>query len=164
MIGGGDWAQDRLVPDIIRAFQMGKLVDIRNPHAIRPWQHVLEPLRGYLVLAERLYLYGADFAEAWNFGPYDRDVKPVKFIVKLMASLWGEGAQWVIDDASHPHEATYLKLDISKAGTRLDWCPVLSLEKAIELTVQWARAWKAGNDMQQFTFEQIERYQQLVAI
>jgi CDP-glucose 4,6-dehydratase len=161
VIGGGDWAQDRLIPDILAAFEQGKLVDIRNPHAIRPWQHVLEPLRGYLTLAERLFEHGPSFAEGWNFGPNDEDAKPVGWIVAQMAELWGSGAQWQIDTAEHPHEANYLKLDISKARSRLDWHPALRLNDALKLIVDWSRRRQVGTDMRQLTLAQIQTYQTL---
>lgn len=161
VIGGGDWAQDRLIPDILTAFEQGKVAHIRNPHAIRPWQHVLEPLRGYLTMAERLFEQGPQFAEGWNFGPNDEDAKPVGWIVAQMAALWGQSAQWQIDDAKHPHEANYLKLDISKARSRLDWHPALRLNDALKLIVDWSRQQQGGHDMRAFTLAQIHDYQTL---
>jgi len=161
VIGGGDWAQDRLIPDILAAFEQGKLVDIRNPHAIRPWQHVLEPLRGYLTLAERLFEHGPNFAEGWNFGPNDEDAKPVGWIVEQMAAMWGGGAQWQIDNGEHPHEANYLKLDISKARSRLDWHPALRLNDALALIIDWSKQRQAGADIRELTLAQIHSYQTL---
>jgi CDP-glucose 4,6-dehydratase len=161
VIGGGDWAQDRLIPDILAAFEQGKLVDIRNPHAIRPWQHVMEPLRGYLTLAERLFEQGPSFAEGWNFGPNDEDAMPVGWIVEQMAALWGNGAQWQTDTGEHPHEANYLKLDISKARSRLDWHPALRLNDALKLTIDWSRQRQAGADIRTLTLAQIQAYQTL---
>jgi CDP-glucose 4,6-dehydratase len=161
VIGGGDWAQDRLIPDILTAFEQGKLVNIRNPNANRPWQHVLEPLRGYLTLAERLFEQGPIFAEGWNFGPNDEDAKPVGWIVEQMAALWGKEAQWQIDTGDHPHEATYLKLDISKARSRLDWHPALRLNDALNLVVDWSKQRQAGADMHAATLAQIHAYQTL---
>jgi CDP-glucose 4,6-dehydratase len=161
VIGGGDWAQDRLIPDILAAFQQGRRVDIRNPHAIRPWQHVLEPLRGYLMLAERLFEQGASFAEGWNFGPNDEDAKPVGWIVEQMAAIWGNRAQWQIDTGEHPHEANYLKLDISKARSRLNWHPALRLNDALTLIIDWSRQHQAGADMRALTLAQIHAYQTL---
>ena len=161
VIGGGDWAQDRLMPDIVAAFEQGRCVNIRNPDAIRPWQHVLEPLRGYLTLAERLYEQGASYAEGWNFGPNDEDAKPVGWIVQQMATLWGGDAQWQVDPGEHPHEANYLKLDISKARSRLNWHPALRLEQALKLIVDWSNQCRAGADMRQFTLAQIHAYQAL---
>jgi CDP-glucose 4,6-dehydratase len=158
VIGGGDWAQDRLIPDVVAAFSDGRPVEIRNPKAVRPWQHVLEPLRGYLTLAERLYEGGADFAEGWNFGPNDVDAKPVGWIVKELAEQWGGGATWSVDKGEHPHEATYLKLDISKAKARLDWSPRLDLESALGMIVSWVRCYNDGHDMRQVTLEQIKQY------
>ena len=161
VIGGGDWAQDRLMPDIVAAFEQGRCVNIRNPDAIRPWQHVLEPLRGYLTLAECLYEQGTSYAEGWNFGPNDEDAKPVGWIVQQMATLWGGDAQWQVDPGEHPHEATYLKLDISKARSRLNWHPSLRLEDALKLIVDWSNQYRAGADMRQFTLAQIHAYQAL---
>lgn len=163
VIGGGDWTNDRLIPDILAAFEAGKTVKIRNPHAIRPWQHVLEPLRGYLILAERLYLQDHDYAQSWNFGPNDEDAKPVAWIVDKMAALWGQGVTWQIDDAEHPHEANYLKLDISKARGRLNWNPALDLKQALELIIDWSQARRNGVDMRRYTLQQIHSYQALTA-
>lgn len=164
VIGGGDWAQDRLIPDILAAFEQGKVVNIRNPHSVRPWQHVLEPLRGYLTLAERLYELGASYAEGWNFGPNDEDAQPVGWIVEQMAEMWENGATWQIDAGDHPHEAAYLKLDISKARSRLDWHPVLRLNDALKLIIDWARQRQAGEDARQLTLSQIHAYQTLTKI
>jgi CDP-glucose 4,6-dehydratase len=161
VIGGGDWAQDRLIPDILAAFEQSSLVNIRNPHAIRPWQHVLEPLRGYLTLVEHLYEHGPGYAEGWNFGPTDEDAKPVGWIVKQMAAIWGNDAQWKNDIGQHPHEANYLKLDISKARNRLDWHPVLRLNDALNLIIDWAKQRQAGADMRKLTLDQINSYQKL---
>lgn len=159
VIGGGDWAKDRLIPDILAAFGQGRPVVIRNPAAIRPWQHVLEPLRGYLLLAQQLCEEGPDFAEAWNFGPADEDARPVAWIVERMARLWGEQAGWRLDSGAHPHEASYLTLDIAKARHRLGWHPVLGLDQALALTVAWAKQRHAGADVAALTLEQIEAYQ-----
>jgi len=160
VIGGGDWAADRLIPDILRAFQEGRPVVIRNPHSIRPWQHVLEPLSGYLLLAEKLYGEGQRWAEGWNFGPRDDDAKPVQWIVERMTRQWSSEATWQLDGGTHPHEAHYLKLDISKARSRLDWQPRWNLEQALERIVRWHRAWLAGDDMQQLCFAQIAEFNQ----
>jgi len=161
VIGGGDWARDRLIPDILSAFEQCIAVDIRNPYAIRPWQHVLEPLRGYLTLAERLYEHGPSFAQGWNFGPNDEDAKPVGWIVEQMAALWGEGARWKIDAGSHPHEANFLKLDISQARSRLDWHPALHLNDALKLIIDWAKQRQMGTEVHQLTLSQIQSYQAL---
>jgi CDP-glucose 4,6-dehydratase len=159
VIGGGDWAKDRLVPDIIKAFEAGQPAHIRNPGAVRPWQQVLEPLRGYLTLAEHLYQQGAPFGEAWNFGPDADDARPVAWIADRMAALWGEGASWQADGGEHPHEAAFLRLDASKARSRLHWHPALDLQRTLELTVDWARASRTGADMRRHTLAQIESYQ-----
>jgi len=161
VIGGGDWAQDRLVPDILRAFEQNLPVVIRNPHAIRPWQHVLEPLSGYLSLAEHLYLEGQAFAEGWNFGPKDGDAKEVRWIVEKMVGGWGNGARWQQDDGVHPHEANYLKLDISKAKARLGWQPRLELVNALDLIREWHHAWLTNQDMKKLCLAQIRQFSQL---
>ena len=159
VIGGGDWAQDRLIPDILAAFELGLKANIRSPLAVRPWQHVMEPLHGYLMLAEQLFEHGPDFGEAWNFGPNDEDAKPVSWIVEQMAALWGADAEWKIDTGQHPHEAHYLKLDISKARARLDWYPVLRLKDALELIIDWSKQRAAGVNMRQLTLDQLRTYQ-----
>lgn len=158
VIGGGDWAKDRLIPDILRAFEKKESVVIRNPHATRPWQHVLEPLSGYLVLAQALYQHGHDYAGGWNFGPRDADVKSVDWILAQMARSWGPGAGWQVDAGSHPHEARYLKLDISKAGAHLHWSPTWGLEQTLEKIIAWHRAWVAGEDMKVFSIREINDY------
>jgi len=159
VIGGGDWATDRLIPDILRAFERSDPVIIRNPHAIRPWQHVLEPLSGYLTLAERLYTDGQAYAQGWNFGPTDDDTRPVQWIVERMSQHWGAGASWQQDPADHPHEAHFLKLDISKAKSRLGWRPRRSLQQALLASVEWHQKWLTGADMKSVTLGQIEQYQ-----
>lgn len=158
VIGGGDWAVDRLVPDILRAFEQNQPVVIRNPHAIRPWQHVLEPLSGYLSLAEHLYLQFKSYAEGWNFGPRDEDAREVHWIVDHMAKSWGDGASWQQGFGVNPHEAKNLKLDISKARVCLDWSPRWTLEKALEACVDWHRQKLAGADMKAVTLSQINQY------
>lgn len=158
VIGGGDWALDRLVPDILRAFEKSQPVIIRNPHAIRPWQHVLEPLSGYLLLAENLYTHGQFFAEGWNFGPKDEDARPVQWIVEHLCERWGNGATWVLQPGNHPHEASFLKLDISKAHQRLQWTPRWSLERALKHITDWHQAWLSGQDMRAICLNQISQY------
>lgn len=158
VIGGGDWAEDRLIPDIMRAITQGKPVNIRNPHAIRPWQHVLEPLSGYLLLAQKLYQEGAAYAEGWNFGPADEDAKPVQWIVDSLTKSWGDGASWLLDQGDHPHETHYLKLDCSKAKAQLDWHPRWRLEHALAAIVEWHRAYRDGQDMHELTLRQIRAY------
>jgi len=159
VIGGGDWAADRLIPDILRAVVEGQPVVIRNPHAVRPWQHVLEPLAGYLLLAQKLHEQGADYAEGWNFGPNDSDAQPVQWIVERLMQQWGQGARWKLDQRTHPHEAHTLKLDCSKARARLNWRPRWSLALALERIVAWQRAQQQGRDMREFTLAQIADYQ-----
>ena len=158
VIGGGDWAGDRLIPDIMRAITAGKPVEIRSPHAIRPWQHVLEPLSGYLALMEKLYEEGPAYAEGWNFGPNDEDAKPVQWIVEKLTHGWGAGASWRLDGGDHPHEAHYLKLDCSKAKMRLDWHPQWRLEETLAAIIDWHRAHQDGKDMHEMTLRQIAAY------
>jgi CDP-glucose 4,6-dehydratase len=158
VIGGGDWSTDRLVPDILRSFEGGQPPQIRNPDAIRPWQHVVEPLRGYLSVAERVFAEPQVFAEAWNFGPRDEDCQPVSRVLDGLAAAWGHGVGWVSQPGNHPHEAGYLRLDSSKARSRLGWCPKTDLSVALDLTVAWHRAWMAGQDMYSFTLKQIENH------
>ncbi|MBT6231162.1 MAG: CDP-glucose 4,6-dehydratase [Candidatus Scalindua sp.] len=158
VIGGGDWAEDRIIPDIIRAFQQNKTVEIRNPHAVRPWQHVLEPLAGYMQLAEQLFNNAGEYAEAWNFGPKEEDAKPVQWIVEQMAIQWGNSASWKIDQANHPHEASYLKLDCSKARAKLNWEPKWSLQTALQKIVEWHKLESDTNNYKKICIEQIKEY------
>ena len=158
VIGGGDWAEDRLIPDIMRAITQGKPINIRNPHAIRPWQHVLEPLSGYLVLAQKLYEEGATYTGGWNFGPSDEDAKTVQWIVERLTTAWGEGANWLLDCGDHPHEAHYLKLDCSKAKSRLDWQPRWHLNETLVKIIDWQKKYQQGADMKVATLEQIDIY------
>lgn len=162
VIGGGDWGAERLVPDILKAFEKNHSVFIRYPHATRPWQHVLEPLSGYLGLAQRLYIEGHAFAEGWNFGPQDEDVRSVQWIVEHMVRSWGQGTSWQQDGGVCPHEASCLKLDISKAKARLDWQPRWSLATALEQTIVWHRAYLKQKNMKDFCLAQIERYCQAI--
>lgn len=158
VIGGGDWADDRLIPDILRAFEKSQPVIIRNPLATRPWQHVLEPLSGYLVLAQHLWQHGAGYAEGWNFGPRDEDAMPVEWILDHMVSSWGKGASWQLDTNPQPHEARYLKLDISKARARLHWSPTWGLNETLERIIRWHNVWLAGQDVRQQCLAEIDDY------
>jgi CDP-glucose 4,6-dehydratase len=157
VIGGGDWAGDRLIPDILRSFENGNPVVIRNPKATRPWQHVLEPLSGYLVLAQRLYKNREEYAEGWNFGPNEQDVKPVDWILDKMIDNW-DNSSWKLDESSSPHEADFLKLDISKAKSKLGWNPVWELSHTLEKIVNWHQAWLNKEDMQTICLAEIEEY------
>lgn len=161
VIGGGDWAKDRLIPDIMRAIMEGRSVVIRSPHAIRPWQHVLEPLNGYLSLAEQMWARGPELAQAWNFGPSSEDVRTVSWIVEYLTSHWGEGASWGLDAAEHPHEDTYLKLDCSKARMLLEWAPKLHLSMALDWILEWYRGFQSNTDMRTLTEEQIARFENM---
>lgn len=158
VIGGGDWALDRLIPDILLAFQNEKPVEIRSPHAIRPWQHVLEPLAGYLNVAEQLYINGSDYSEPWNFGPDEQDAQPVQHLVEELANNWGKSAQWFLSEGEHPHEAHYLKLDCTKAKARLNWKPVWNLNTALKKIVAWHQAWLRKDDMREYTLAEIKEY------
>lgn len=158
VIGGGDWAADRLVPDIMRAISSGTAVRIRNPGAERPWQHVLDPLCGYLTLAERLFGGSGDFADGWNFGPWDEDTRNVGWVTDAIVRSWGGDAKWTRDTVQAVHEANILKLDSSKARAMLGWRPRLRIEDTIDWTVAWYRQWAAGADMRAATLAQIKQY------
>lgn len=158
VIGGGDWAADRLIPDCIRALWQGEKILIRNPHAIRPWQHVLEPLSGYLLLAQRLYEDGPAFASGWNFGPHDEDARPVEWIVERLCARWGEGASYELDKGDHPHEAHFLKLDCSKARAELGWRPRWGLERSLDSIVEWTEAYREKRDLREVCLKQVEEY------
>ncbi len=165
VIGGGDWSTDRLIPDLVRGFLEGKPVLIRRPQAIRPWQHVLEPLQGYIQLAEHLLSSNredaARFATAFNFGPADDDAQSVGWIVEKMIQFWGEGATWILDSDPGVHEAGYLKLDASRARAELSWHPRLRLETTLQWLVEWYKAWQKGEYMHRFTLDQIAEYETL---
>jgi CDP-glucose 4,6-dehydratase len=155
VIGGGDWARDRLIPDMMRSFMADEIVRIRYPSAIRPWQHVLDPLLGYLTLAQQLGEGTNDFAEGWNFGPGSESEVPVSTLVEQMSRRWGPRARWQLDQGEHPHEAAYLKLDCSKAHTRLGWRPLIGLDLALQMTCDWYLAMADGKDMRQLSMRQI---------
>ncbi|WP_154119357.1 CDP-glucose 4,6-dehydratase [Paenibacillus monticola] len=161
VIGGGDWAADRLVPDSIRSILNNQKIIIRNPSSIRPWQHVLEPLSGYLQLAEKLYLQGEEYASAWNFGPADVDAKPVEWIVQEICRRW-DGASYEVDNGMHPHEAKYLKLDCSKAKVELNWFPRWDLGQAIDKIVEFTFAYQEGADLREVCAKQILDYRQSI--
>ena len=157
VIGGGDWADDRLIPDILRSFEKNEPVVIRNPKATRPWQHALEPLSGYLILAQKLYEDQKEYAEGWNFGPNEQDVKPVDWILDKMIVKW-PNASWELDSNSNSHEAEFLKLDISKAKSKLGWKPVWGLSYTLEKIIAWHGAWLNKEDMQAACLAEIEEY------
>lgn len=158
VIGGGDWAEDRLVPDCFRALSQGEPIVIRNPYGVRPWQYVLEPVAGYLWLGALLYQDGLSYSGGWNFGPYDEDILPVRDVVQSVIDMWGSG-KMEIQPSPNLHEAGLLKLDISKARFDLKWEPTYRIKQALEQTVAWYREYEAGNkNMLQFTLDQIERY------
>jgi CDP-glucose 4,6-dehydratase len=154
VIGGGDWGEDRLIPDIIRAAVSGETLRLRNPHAVRPWQHVLSPLNGYLVLAQAL-CDSPEYACAWNFGPEESDARTVEWVVRRVSELWPGGVPWERDEGDHPHEAHYLKLDSSRARETLGWRPMLGLEQGVAATVAWYAALRNGNDVREVTLGQI---------
>jgi CDP-glucose 4,6-dehydratase len=159
VIGGGDWSDDRLIPDILKAFEKNEPVIVRNPISTRPWQHVLEPLSGYLVLAQHLYEEGNNFAEGWNFGPKDEDCKPVSWILDEMVTKWGKGASWELDKNNNPHEAGYLKLDCSKAAKQLNWYPKWNLEDTLESIVNWHQNYLSGKNIQEQCLLEIAKFQ-----
>ena len=158
VIGGGDWAGDRLIPDFIRAISQNQKVVIRSPYAIRPWQHVLDPLTGYLTLAAKLYTEGAKYDGGWNFGPDDKDTRNVEWITQKICKLWGKEASYEVDTNPQPHEANYLKLDCSKAKAELGWEPRWNIDKALESIVEWNKVYLLGQDVRKITENQIEKY------
>ena len=158
VIGGGDWAEDRLIPDILRAFEKSEPVVIRNPLSTRPWQHVLEPLSGYLILAQELFLNGDNFAEGWNFGPKDEDCKPVGWILDQMVKFWGNNASWTLDENNNPHEAGFLKLDCSKASNRLKWNPKWNLQLTLKSIVDWHQIYIDDGDLKKECLKNINTY------
>jgi CDP-glucose 4,6-dehydratase len=158
VIGGGDWAEDRLIPDILNAFEKSEPVVIRNPLSTRPWQHVLEPLSGYLVLAQELYINGDEFAEGWNFGPNDEDCKPVNWILDRMVTYWGNDASWSLDKENNPHEAGFLKLDCSKSASRLKWKPKWNLQFTLKSIVDWHQLYTNGGDIKKQCLKEINTY------
>jgi CDP-glucose 4,6-dehydratase len=163
VIGGGDWSEDRLIPDLVRGFTSGQPVLIRRPNAIRPWQHVLEPLHGYMLLAQQLLAQRAKFATAYNFGPGDEDIWPVERIATKLVHMWGNGSSWVRDPLPSVHEDHVLRLDASKARVELGWQPKLQIETALEWTMAWYRAWKQGKNLAEFTGKQIVQYELVCA-
>ncbi|NEW84859.1 MAG: CDP-glucose 4,6-dehydratase [Mariniphaga sp.] len=158
VIGGGDWAEDRLIPDFIRSITHSEKVKIRSPFAIRPWQHVLEPLTGYLSLAAKLFTDGPAYAQAWNFGPDDSDAKNVEWITNTICTLWGDNAAFEVDNNPQPHEANYLKLDCSKAKAVLDWYPKWNIETTLKSIVDWNKAYLAGENIRSVTDKLIADY------
>lgn len=162
VIGGGDWAEDRLIPDFIRAIQHNEKVKIRSPYSIRPWQHVLEALSGYLTLGKLLYQKGCEFGEGWNFGPDDNDAKTVEWIISQMCTLWGGSSTYELDTNLQPHEATYLKLDCSKAKAKIGWYPKWNIEITLQKIIEWVQAYDKGENMRQFCEKQIYEYLQII--
>jgi CDP-glucose 4,6-dehydratase len=158
VIGGGDWAKNRLIPDLIRAFMARQVPAIRSPHAVRPWQHVLEPLSGYLLLLEAAATKGDEFSGGWNFGPAANDARPVSWIADRLVENWGDGACWKLDAETYPHEAAYLYLDSAKARSRLHYRPRWPLEQTLQKLVEWYKAFDAGQDMAALTLTQIEAF------
>ena len=159
VIGGGDWAADRIIPDAIRAFSEEHTLKVRNPDAIRPWQHVLEPLSGYMTLCEKMWDHSSEFSEGWNFGPEDESVQTVEKVADRVSSLWDDHATWEKSNRDHPHEATLLKLDITKAKDRLGWAPKWDLDTTLEKTVSWYKSYYNGINMYEMSLNQIAEYQ-----
>tara|TARA_B100000745_G_C20122131_1_gene384216 strand:+ start:207 stop:1274 length:1068 start_codon:yes stop_codon:yes gene_type:complete len=160
-IGGGDWAENRLVPDIIRSILDKKPIKIRSANAVRPWQHVLEPLRGYLELTEKIWKDNSEYSGGWNFGPNDKDVKPVSWIVENIIKMWGDDIQWIANNENCQHETSFLKLDCSKSKSGLKWNPKIDLELGLKWTVDWYKQYEQKNDLKKFTENQIEEYSKL---
>ncbi|RED32773.1 CDP-glucose 4,6-dehydratase [Brevibacillus brevis] len=159
VIGGGDWALDRLIPDCLSALMKGEKIIIRSPKAIRPWQHVLEPLKGYLMLAEKMWRNGKDYAQSWNFGPNDEDAKSVEWIVRQLCERWGAGASFEAERTdSQWHEAQYLKLDCSKARSEIDWKPNWSIEQTLDSIISWHKAYQQKQDVRKICLAQIRAY------
>ncbi len=158
VIGGGDWADDRLICDCVRALLAKEKITIRNPNAIRPWQHVLEPLSGYMLLAQKLHEEGTSFAQGWNFGPNDEDAKPVEWIVQRLCERWGDESAYLLDQGDHPHEATYLKLDCSKVKAQLGWQPRWNLTQALDSIVEWTKGYRNGVEIKSLCLKQIAAY------
>ena len=158
VIGGGDGSEDRLIPDAIKAFEANEPLKIRNPLATRPWQHVLEPLSGYLILSQMLFEQGSAFASGWNFGPRDEDNRSVQEVIELLLSNWGDAARWERESLEQPHEANLLKLDCSKAHMQLGWMPKWDLEAATKKIVQWQKAYRAKENMKEVSLYQINEY------
>ncbi len=162
VIGGGDWADDRIIPDCIKAFMNKKEVVIRSPDAVRPWQHVMEPLYGYLLLGQHLYSDGSNFSGAWNFGPEDENLKPVKWILDQMIDSWGEDSSWTINEGENPHETNYLKLDSSKAKSRLGWYPKWDIDRSLKKTIEWYKSYKNGENMLNITTNHLNDYEKTI--
>lgn len=162
VIGGGDWAKDRLIPDVLSALQNNKTLEIRHPHAVRPWQHVLEPLHGYLMLAEQLHTQGSQFSRAWNFGPNEQDTCTVGEVANKLSELWGSQNDWRVASGEHPHEAQHLRLDTTLARTELGWKSLLSIDRTLKLVVDWEKARLNNVDVRQTTLQQIKDYQEMV--
>lgn len=163
VIGGGDWAEDRLIPDLVAALHSGSVPEVRNPSAVRPWQFVLEPLNGYLTLAESMWADGKMFSGGWNFGPDESDARDVGYIAESLSRFWGGATKWQHDESDQPHEATYLKLDSSKAKSLLPWSPLLTLPTTLEWITEWYQQFFSPGDVRKVTLEQIDRFQQIAA-
>ncbi len=161
VIGGGDWTSSGLISDLVKCLTQKQPIVLRNPRAIRPWQHVLDALNGYLILAEHLYHQGPAVGEAWNFGPYESDIKPVSWIVEQLLSVWGENISWEQDAAAHYHEATSLSLDCSKARLKLGWKPQFDLKMALTQIATWTKDWQSGAEMRQVTETEIRKFMEM---
>ncbi|PYS69762.1 MAG: CDP-glucose 4,6-dehydratase [Acidobacteria bacterium] len=159
VIGGGDWSEDRLLPDVFRSLIFGDELVIRNPNSIRPWQHTLEPLNGYMLLAEKLFEGKNEFGTAWNFGPDENAAKPVKLVLEEIEKNWDAGVEWKISNGNHPHETNILKLDSSKARAELGWNSILTLPESLTMTIDWYRAFRDKKDLLELTKNQINLYQ-----
>ena len=161
VIGGGDWGIDRLIPDIMRGILNKVIIEIRNPDAIRPWQYVLDPLNGYLILIEKLWSSGSEFSEGWNFGPEKNDEKPVRWIIEKLTEQWKHDIQWKTNNEKNPHEEKLRRLDCSKARSKLGWKPKITLEKGLVWTTNWYKQYEEKKDLRRFTEEQIAKFQDM---
>lgn len=162
MIGGGDWAEDRIIPDLVRSIQANEFLVIRNPHSVRPWQHVLEPLYGYLLLAEKMWNNGVRYGDSWNIGPSDNDAITVEALLNLFQEAWGQNLKIHVDDRNHPHEANYLKLDCSRARQQLGWTSRLSIEQCVQWVAEWIRSFLNEENIRDITINQISSFEKLI--
>jgi CDP-glucose 4,6-dehydratase len=162
VIGGGDWGKDRLIPDIMKSILSNGIIKIRNPNSTRPWQHVLDPLNGYLTLVEKLWSSGSEFSEGWNFGPLENNEKPVKWIVEKLVQRWSKDTRVDMDNGVNPYEENYLRLNCIKANSRLGWIPKLNLEQGIEWITEWYKQYEQNNNMREITEQQIGKFQKLL--
>jgi len=162
VIGGGDWGHNRLIPDIMKGILNNKIIKIRNPNSTRPWQHVLDPLNGYLILAQKLWSSSSEFSEGWNFGPLKNNEKSVKWIVEKFTEKWSDNIRWDIENSTNLHETNFLRLNCDKANSRLGWIPKLNLEQGIDWIIEWYKEYEQNHNMRVITEQQIDKFQKLM--